>query len=95
MENGRESGLKSLKYNDMERMAHPRGFEPLTPAFGAIWADYPNCTLGHAVTRYITETNRQFSFSRRNSYPKLRSDFPPAASVVLPRKQQVHEGGIA
>ena len=67
----------------------------MTSAFGAIWADYPNCTLGHAMARHTTETNRQFSFSRRNSYPKLRSDFPPAASVVLPRKQQVHEGGIA
>ncbi len=67
----------------------------MTSAFGAIWADYPNCTLGHAMTRYVTETNRQFTTLHRNSYPKLRSDFPPAASVVLPRKQQVHEGGIA
>ena len=49
--------IKSLKgdseglHDPENNMAHPRGFEPLTSAFGAGLRAYPNCTIGHARAR--------------------------------------------
>jgi len=71
----------------MVKVAHPTGFEPVTFAFGAFCPGYPKYTPGHAMILQHLETSGQFRFSRRNPYPGLRSEFHPAASVVLPRKQ--------
>ena len=76
-------------------MAHPTRFERVTFAFGAICPGYPKCTLGHAMILQRFETYGQSGFPRRNPYPTLRSDFHPAASVVLPRKQPALQGEIA
>lgn len=84
---------KLLFYFDF--FTHPFALPDLTSAFGAICPGYPKCTLGHAMTLHCLEIHGQFGFSRRNLYPKLRSDFHPPASVVLPWRQPALQGGNA
>ena len=44
-------GGNSGDFNAIKKMAHPRGFEPLTSAFGAGSLPYPNYAIGHARVR--------------------------------------------
>ena len=70
-----------------EGMAHPRGFEPLTPAFGGNMASSANKRKEPPMSAYLPVNAAQFAFLLRQSYSSPRHCFRPRAYVVLTREE--------
>lgn len=74
-------------------MAHPKGFEPLTSAFGGNMASSAKKRKEPPMSAYLPVKTIQFAFSLRQSYSSPRHSFRPRAYVVLTREETVGSEG--